>query len=354
MTLKRLLRTTMTALAVLASAGVANAITTAQAGPWNSTSTWAGGVVPGCNDAAVLNHDVSIGNSVTANANTLTINSGKKLTISGSGVLQMCGTNSGGLIDGTLNITDGGTFATASTSSTGSVVVSSSGEILMDGSTTAPTLTINAVDVVLDNSGTAKIVVDTAQISGPEAVINGSGNLRGQALGDTIAINDTQGGYTVQLKLDGATIRGTLTILNSGGVGVASFDNQGFVVADDVAGAALVLDSSLDVVTDTANSCANARWQATAACPPSVLQFDTPGATALASEFRILGRLVIGAYDVTTAHAANTSGYLYVGTYGQLDASSTGKFYFGGTCSGTCASTPSSPFTGTFTCSNCP
>ena len=63
-------------------------ITSTQNGNWSATTTWAGGSVPGASDAVVIAHDVTCASAQSAS--TLTINSGKTLTVSKDGQLTVC------------------------------------------------------------------------------------------------------------------------------------------------------------------------------------------------------------------------------------------------------------------------
>jgi len=73
------------------------AITTTQAGNWNLTATWTGGVVPGNGDTVTLNHAVTVsdartvGVSPAAGAGTNAIRSNAVLTIASGGVLTVRG-----------------------------------------------------------------------------------------------------------------------------------------------------------------------------------------------------------------------------------------------------------------------
>ena len=73
-------------------------ITSTQNGNWSATSTWAGGSVPGASDAVVIAHDVSCAS--TQSASTLTVNSGKTLTLTKDGALTVAGavSNSGTIV----------------------------------------------------------------------------------------------------------------------------------------------------------------------------------------------------------------------------------------------------------------
>jgi len=54
-------------------------ITSTQDGDWSSASTWAGGVVPGTGDKAIIAHTVSV--DATTEINDLDINGNKTLNV---------------------------------------------------------------------------------------------------------------------------------------------------------------------------------------------------------------------------------------------------------------------------------
>ena len=92
-------------------------ITSTQNGDWSATTTWAGGSVPGASDAVVIAHDVSCAS--TQSASTLTVNSGKTLTLTKDGALTVgtTVTNNGTIVvtgaeneSGSLIATDADSF----------------------------------------------------------------------------------------------------------------------------------------------------------------------------------------------------------------------------------------------------
>ncbi|WP_284650787.1 choice-of-anchor D domain-containing protein [Flavobacterium terrisoli] len=98
-----------------------SAITTAQAGDWNTGATWIGGVVPTSAQNAVVNHAVTVTTAVTRDAGTTTaVNTGGgSLTISNTytnnGTTNVTGNiqiNNGGSVVGTNNLAYSGTTTT--------------------------------------------------------------------------------------------------------------------------------------------------------------------------------------------------------------------------------------------------
>lgn len=68
-------------------------VTSAQAGPWSSTSTWAGGTIPGNGDSAILVHTVTVGANTIIGSSpaaggtaAITINNGGQLTCASPGI----------------------------------------------------------------------------------------------------------------------------------------------------------------------------------------------------------------------------------------------------------------------------
>ncbi|MBT1705350.1 T9SS type A sorting domain-containing protein [Chryseosolibacter indicus] len=90
--------------------GYAAAITSrTTGGPWQSSSTWNGGVVPGPNDDVTIAGAVTISN-IVANAKNITINSGRTLTISGSGVLHFSLLTISGIVNFQSALISGGSI----------------------------------------------------------------------------------------------------------------------------------------------------------------------------------------------------------------------------------------------------
>lgn len=71
--------------------GIGQTITSAQAGAWNQTATWTGGVIPtAANSTAItVQHNVNIPASYTATVDQVTVNVGNTLTVDASGTLDL-------------------------------------------------------------------------------------------------------------------------------------------------------------------------------------------------------------------------------------------------------------------------
>jgi hypothetical protein len=285
---------------------------------WRNVATWSYTGSPAQNypttgDTVTIGHSVTVGNSDACAV--LTINSAKILTISSAGTLTLDSSGTA-TINGRLTI-NGGEFVVNS-GAVATVVGSTGGVLLMDGST--PTLRINAADgVVMDNAGTALFLVDADPISGPDAFIVGTGNLKSNHASHAIDININQFGDDVELELNGVGIDGTLTFLNSQLVGNALVRNGGYLL---IAGT-VNLDSSLAGVSDVASSsCATDGWHV-----PGRLVFNVGG--SLAAAFVVGGDLDINA-------TVSTSDDLNLVSGGCINVGSGATFGFGGLCGGGC------------------
>ena len=78
---------------------VSSSYTTAQAGDWNSTTTWATGSLPAASSSIVLAHAVTCTTAVSNAPTAITVNSGASLTFGSSGTLTTTSlTNNGSVI----------------------------------------------------------------------------------------------------------------------------------------------------------------------------------------------------------------------------------------------------------------
>ncbi|MES2387730.1 MAG: hypothetical protein V4543_06990 [Bacteroidota bacterium] len=93
---------------------------TAQAGDWNTASTWAGGIVPANPATVTINHAITLNGSAT----------GAFVTLGGSGALNIGGA-------GALSVINNGLISNGGTASMGSGTISFSGNGTLRGSTSA-------------------------------------------------------------------------------------------------------------------------------------------------------------------------------------------------------------------------
>ncbi len=188
-------------------------VTTAAGGNWNSTSTWAGGVIPINTDAAVILAGASV--TVTANATvsslvfsnnssstaTFTVNSGVTLTVTGGITNQNSATTSAAaLIQGSGSIscaalTVGGTATPTPANSDYTTALTST----ITNLTISGNLTINAVY----NS------VQSAANQGTFALGSGAVNVGGSVAFTTVPL------FGPSLTLAAGTQDGTLTLSGS-------------------------------------------------------------------------------------------------------------------------------------------
>jgi hypothetical protein len=342
-------------VAGIASAGPQTFTTTGTSTDWRDPAAWTTSgshFYPISGDTVNVNHDVEISNADqaaivnVASGVLLFIDSGQSLTLDSSGTMSVVGQVED---DGTLTL---GNSATATisgelyinsgafnlNSSAVATVVgntsSSLGRIRMEG--TAPQMTIASPGgVVLQyNSGTsgpAKIDVDNAfGMTSNYAVISGSGSMSSDSSANMIRLNLTQGSDVVKLKLNGVTLEGAVLVkkANTGGGATATFRNEGFVIANNVAGDVIKFDNSLTTIEDTASSsCATSRWQSTKpGGTRAILELDVDA--SLASDFLILGSLDIDGVTPTT------SGNLDLVTGACIHVFNSGSFGFTTQCGG--------------------
>ncbi|GAA4162715.1 hypothetical protein GCM10022217_30640 [Chryseobacterium ginsenosidimutans] len=120
----------------LGSISSENPIESAQSGPWESASTWVGGVVPSCATAGILSgHTVTVSSSTTATPNNVIINSGGTLAVTGGSIAVGC-TNKNNYItnNGTMNVSGGSVIVNGNiNNASGSTFTQSAGDIKIDG-----------------------------------------------------------------------------------------------------------------------------------------------------------------------------------------------------------------------------
>lgn len=124
------------------------AFITAQAGDWNTGTTWVGGVVPTADASVTVAHTITLNSAVTNAPYSLVINSSSGITFGASSTITVNQTvTNNGAIDmtngGTLTIASGGTLANGTntfTPGTGTVVFPGTG-------TVTGTITFNDVNI---------------------------------------------------------------------------------------------------------------------------------------------------------------------------------------------------------------
>lgn len=120
----------------LASIASEAPVESAQSGSWESASTWAGGVVPSCTNAAILSgHTVTVSSSTTATPNNLIINTGGTLAVTGGTITVGC-TDKNNYItnNGTINVSGGNVIVNGNINNvSGSTFTQSGGDVKIDG-----------------------------------------------------------------------------------------------------------------------------------------------------------------------------------------------------------------------------
>lgn len=120
----------------LASIASEAPIESAQSGPWESTSTWVGGVVPSCTNAAILlGHTVTVSSSTTATPNNLIVNAGGTLAVTGGTITVGCTDKNNYVTNsGTMNILGGNVIVNGNINNvSGSTFTQSGGDLKIDG-----------------------------------------------------------------------------------------------------------------------------------------------------------------------------------------------------------------------------
>lgn len=136
-------------------------IESAQSGPWESASTWVGGVVPSCANAAILSgHTVTVGASTTATPNNVIINTGGNLSVTGGSITVGC-INKNNYVNnnGTLSVSGGSLVVNGNINNvSGSTFAQTGGNINVDGNDAGATATSVA-------SGTSMVNIATGNVT---------------------------------------------------------------------------------------------------------------------------------------------------------------------------------------------
>lgn len=111
-------------------------VESAQSGPWESASTWVGGVVPSCTNAAILSgHTVTVSPSTTATPSNVIVNAGGALAVTGGSIAVGC-TNKNNYItnNGVINVSGGNVIVNGNINNvSGSTFTQSGGDLKIDG-----------------------------------------------------------------------------------------------------------------------------------------------------------------------------------------------------------------------------
>ena len=212
----------------LASIASESPIESAQSGPWESTSTWVGGVVPSCANAAILSgHTVTVSSSTTANPSNVIINTGGALAVTGGSIAVGC-VNKNNYINnnGTLSVS-GGTLAVNGNinNASGSTFAQSGGNINVDGNDAGATATSVASGTNIVNIATGNVTLTggTMTVVDPHAA-NSTTSYAFSYTGGT-AIDNTAG-WTLKFG-DGSSTDAGGTTATASAVGGFIWNNAG-------------------------------------------------------------------------------------------------------------------------------
>ncbi|GAA5101922.1 hypothetical protein GCM10023210_42380 [Chryseobacterium ginsengisoli] len=137
-------------------------IESAQSGPWGSASTWVGGVVPSCANAAILSgHTVTVGASTTATPSNVIINTGGNLSVTGGSITVGC-TNKNNYVNnnGTLSVSGGNLAVNGNiNNASGSTFAQTGGNINVDGNDAGATATSVASGTNIVNIATGNVTL---------------------------------------------------------------------------------------------------------------------------------------------------------------------------------------------------
>ncbi|MCT2406657.1 T9SS type A sorting domain-containing protein [Chryseobacterium antibioticum] len=146
----------------LASIASEAPIESAQSGPWESTSTWVGGVVPSCANAAILSgHTVTVSASTTATPSNVIINVGGTLSATGGSITVGC-VNKNNYVNngGTLSVSGGNVVVNGNINNvSGSTFAQTGGNINVDGNDAGATATSVASGTHIVNIATGNVTL---------------------------------------------------------------------------------------------------------------------------------------------------------------------------------------------------
>ena len=243
-------------------------IESAQSGPWESTSTWVGGVVPSCNNAAILSgHTITVSSATTANPSNVIINPGGTLGVTGGSITVGC-TNKNNYINnnGTLSVS-GGTLAVNGNinNASGSTFAQSGGNINVDGNDAGATATSVASGTNIVNIATGNVTLTggTLTVTDPHAA-NSTTSYAFSYTGGT-AIDNTAG-WTLKFG-DGSSADAGGTAATASTVGGFIWNNAGSkiyfdnVIIDGASGTNRYVSNSSTIGINTLTINANGEFR---------------------------------------------------------------------------------------------
>jgi len=203
-------------------------IESAQSGPWESTSTWVGGVVPSCANVAILSgHTVTVGASTTATPNNVIINAGGTLSATGGSITVGC-VNKNNYINnsGTLSVSGGSLVVNGNINNvSGSTFAQTGGNINVDGNDAGATATSVASGTHMVNIATGNVTLTggTMTVVDPHAANNTSSYAFSYSGGTAI---DNTVGWTLKFG-DGSSTDAGGTTATASAAGGFIWNNAG-------------------------------------------------------------------------------------------------------------------------------
>ena len=203
-------------------------IESAQSGPWQSASTWVGGVVPSCANAAILSgHTVTVNASTTATPNNLIINAGGNLSVTGGTITVGC-VNKNNYVNnnGTLSISGGNFLVNGNiNNASSSTFAQTGGNINVDGNDAGAIATSVASGTSIVNIATGNVTLSggTMTVVDPHAA-NSTTSYAFSYTGGT-AIDNTVG-WTLKFG-DGSSTDAGGTTATATAVGGFIWNNAG-------------------------------------------------------------------------------------------------------------------------------
>ncbi len=243
-------------------------IESAQSGPWQSTSTWVGGVVPSCANAAILSgHTVTVNASTTATPNNIIINAGGNLSVTGGSITVGC-VNKNNYVNnnGTLSISGGNFLVNGNiNNASSSTFAQTGGNINVDGNDAGAVATSVASGTSIVNIATGNVTLTggTMTVVDPHAA-NSTTSYAFSYTGGT-AIDNTVG-WTLKFG-DGSSTDAGGTTATATAVGGFIWNNAGSkiyfenVIIDGASGANRYVSNASTIGINTLTINANGEFR---------------------------------------------------------------------------------------------
>lgn len=243
-------------------------IESAQSGPWESASTWLGGVVPSCATVGILpGHTVTVSSSTVATPNNVIINPGGALAVTGGSITVGC-TNKNNYINngGTLSVSGGALSVNGNlNNASGSIFAQSGGNINVDGNDVGAVATSVAAGTNIVNIATGNVTLTggTLTVTDPHAA-NSTTSYAFSYTGGT-AIDNTVG-WTLKFG-DGSSSDAGGTAATASTVGGFIWNNAGSkiyfdnVIIDGASGTNRYISNSSTIGINTLTINANGEFR---------------------------------------------------------------------------------------------